>query len=79
MIFSKQRIFFWFQDINDNYPVFANASYAVTIPETTTSGTVVIQVSATDADRTGPVIYRINEGAADKFVIDGINGMEALF
>ena len=37
-------------DLNDNYPVFEHASYAVNISENTTVSSVILQLSATDKD-----------------------------
>ncbi|XP_048884462.1 protocadherin beta-16-like isoform X8 [Brienomyrus brachyistius] len=46
-------------DANDNVPVFSQAVYKVSLPENSPLGTVVVTVSATDADEgaDGEVIY----------------------
>ncbi|KAM3913383.1 protocadherin-15 [Leptodactylus fuscus] len=46
-------------DIDDNSPVFTNASYAVFVPENMMPGTVFLQVQAKDADLGANVTYRI--------------------
>ncbi|XP_041357721.1 protocadherin beta-13-like [Gigantopelta aegis] len=37
-------------DLNDNYPVFEHAAYAVNISENTTASSVIVHLSATDKD-----------------------------
>ncbi|KAG9484975.1 hypothetical protein GDO78_008203 [Eleutherodactylus coqui] len=46
-------------DIDDNSPLFANASYAVSVPENMMPGIVFLQVQAKDADLGANVTYRI--------------------
>ncbi|XP_054890848.1 protocadherin gamma-A10-like isoform X36 [Poeciliopsis prolifica] len=62
-------------DANDNAPVFSLAVYKASLPENSPIGTVVITVSATDADEgvNGDVTYdfaHINEDVKKKFTID---------
>ncbi|XP_043982249.1 protocadherin beta-16-like isoform X38 [Gambusia affinis] len=62
-------------DANDNAPVFSQAVYKASLPENSPVGTVVITVSATDADEgvNGDVSYdfaHINEDVKKKFTID---------
>uniref|UniRef100_A0A3B5QWQ0 Cadherin domain-containing protein n=1 Tax=Xiphophorus maculatus TaxID=8083 RepID=A0A3B5QWQ0_XIPMA len=62
-------------DANDNAPVFSKAVYKASLPENSPIGTVVITVSATDADEgvNGDVTYdfaHINEDVKKKFTID---------
>ncbi|XP_027864332.1 protocadherin gamma-A12-like [Xiphophorus couchianus] len=62
-------------DANDNAPVFSQAVYKASLPENSPIGTVVIIVSATDADEgvNGDVTYdfaHINEDVKKKFTID---------
>ncbi|XP_036378998.1 protocadherin beta-16-like [Megalops cyprinoides] len=59
-------------DANDNTPVFSQAVYKTTIPENARAGTVLLTVSATDADHgsNGHVTYSI---------MNGINGVSELF
>ncbi|XP_053548881.1 protocadherin-15 [Bombina bombina] len=46
-------------DIDDNSPVFLNASYAVSVPENMMPSTVFLQVKAEDADLGANITYRI--------------------
>ena len=65
-------------DENDNAPTFEKPYYKVNIPEDTPGGTPVIRVRAADKDGSSPnndVVYRIQTGARDKFVIDAETGM----
>uniref|UniRef100_UPI00358E79AE cadherin-7-like n=1 Tax=Myxine glutinosa TaxID=7769 RepID=UPI00358E79AE len=55
------------QDINDNEPRFPAMPYIATVPERAPTGTLVLQVSATDADdasygNSARVMYRILQG-----------------
>ncbi|XP_028838502.1 protocadherin beta-16-like isoform X43 [Denticeps clupeoides] len=66
-------------DANDNLPVFTEPVYKVSLPENSPLNTVVVTVSATDADEgaNGEVTYafsRISDKAARLFSIDKING-----
>ncbi|XP_038157813.1 protocadherin gamma-A12-like [Cyprinodon tularosa] len=62
-------------DANDNAPVFSQAVYKASLPENSPLDTVVVTVSATDADEgvNGEVTYdfgHINEEGRKKFAID---------
>ncbi|XP_038157811.1 protocadherin beta-15-like [Cyprinodon tularosa] len=62
-------------DANDNAPVFSQAVYKASLPENSPLDTVVVTVSATDADEgvNGDVTYdfgHINEEGRKKFAID---------
>ncbi|XP_064924240.1 protocadherin-15 isoform X1 [Columba livia] len=46
-------------DIDDNSPVFTNASYTVCVPENLPPGTVFLQIEAKDVDLGSDVNYRI--------------------
>ncbi|KAM4702797.1 protocadherin-15 [Rhinophrynus dorsalis] len=46
-------------DIDDNSPLFTNASYTITVPENMMPGTVFLQVQAKDADLGTNITYRI--------------------
>ncbi|XP_042649041.1 protocadherin-15 isoform X2 [Tyto alba] len=46
-------------DIDDNSPVFTNASYTVCVPENLPPGTVFLQIEAKDVDLGADVNYRI--------------------
>ncbi|XP_061090045.1 protocadherin gamma-A11-like [Conger conger] len=66
-------------DANDNIPVFTQAVYEVTLPENSALGSVVVTVSASDADEgaNGEVTYefiRISDEAKDLFSIDRKTG-----
>ncbi|KAF0295990.1 Protocadherin-16 [Amphibalanus amphitrite] len=65
-------------DQNDEAPRFDRSVYTKTVPEDAPGGTRVIQVSASDADgsrQNSRVVYRIQHGAQDKFVIDSTTGL----
>uniref|UniRef100_A0A8B9GTD6 Cadherin domain-containing protein n=1 Tax=Astyanax mexicanus TaxID=7994 RepID=A0A8B9GTD6_ASTMX len=66
-------------DANDNAPVFSQTDYMVTLPENSPLGTIVVTVSATDADEglNGKVTYefgRISVKAQKIFSLDQDNG-----
>ncbi|XP_067313043.1 protocadherin gamma-A11-like isoform X25 [Pseudorasbora parva] len=66
-------------DANDNAPVFSQAVYKVSLPENSPVDTVVVTVSATDADegQNGQVIYefgRISDRARKLFSLDTHTG-----
>ncbi|XP_058654476.1 protocadherin gamma-A11-like isoform X4 [Onychostoma macrolepis] len=66
-------------DANDNAPVFSQAVYKVSLPENSPVDTVVVTVSATDADegQNGEVTYefsRISKNANLLFSLDPNNG-----
>ncbi|KAM6299667.1 protocadherin gamma-A2-like isoform 4-T4 [Aegotheles albertisi] len=51
-------------DVNDNAPVFAEASYSARLPENNAAGALVLRVRAADADwgENARVRYRLREG-----------------
>ncbi|CAF92335.1 unnamed protein product, partial [Tetraodon nigroviridis] len=66
-------------DANDNAPVFEQAVYKADVPENAALGTVVLTVSASDADEgvNGDVIYefsRISDKAKKVFTLDSKTG-----
>ncbi|XP_028278698.1 cadherin-23 [Parambassis ranga] len=63
-------------DQNDNPPVFSPSSFSVRLPENSPTGVVVTQLSATDADSgsNGWLMYRLESGAQDRFVVDPLSG-----
>lgn len=74
----KSAQIFLFQDVNDNPPVFSKERYTASIAESSKAGSSVLQVTATDGDRTKPnneFLYRIDSGAGDKFRIDFKTGV----
>ncbi|XP_060525001.1 cadherin-23 isoform X2 [Cylas formicarius] len=77
-LFSDVELLVYVEDINDHTPVFEESFYNVSIPENITGGTDIIQVQAYDDDGSSPnnrVVYRIQSGALDKFVIDSESGI----
>ena len=66
-----------FQDVNDRTPVFTQDLYDAVIAENTPGGSTVIITPASDGDSTYPnndIIYRIDQGARDKFGMDAGTG-----
>ena len=66
-------------DANDNLPVFSETIYKVSLPENSPLGTVVVTVTATDADEgaNGEVTYEfshISDEAVRLFSIDEVTG-----
>ena len=66
-------------DANDNVPVFSETIYKVSLPENSHLGTVVVTVTATDADEgaNGEVTYEfshISDKALRLFSIDEVTG-----
>lgn len=75
---SEASLTIYFNDINDNTPVFEQTSYHTYIREDLEGGTSVLQVKAWDQDLSSPnnkLAYRIQSGAGDKFVIGPENGV----
>ena len=65
-------------DQNDNPPLFSQMEYSVSIPEDIAGLSPVLQVNANDRDGSSPnnhIVYRIQSGAKDKFVINPETGM----
>ncbi|XP_059421808.1 protocadherin-15a [Carassius carassius] len=62
-------------DINDNSPVFSQPIYTVNVPENTPAGTVILRLSAVDADLDSNVTYRIKTEAAQQlFAVNRLTG-----
>ncbi|KAK9963710.1 hypothetical protein ABG768_006876 [Culter alburnus] len=66
-------------DANDNAPVFSQAVYKVSLPENSPVDTVVVTVSATDADegQNGEVTYEFGhlpESVLEIFFLDAVSG-----
>ncbi|XP_026707588.1 protocadherin-15 isoform X3 [Athene cunicularia] len=62
-------------DIDDNSPVFTNASYNVCVPENLPPGTVFLQLEAKDIDLGSDVNYRIRtQEALQYFALDKHTG-----
>ncbi|KAI5944238.1 Cadherin-23 [Manis javanica] len=63
-------------DDNDNWPTFSPAALTIHLLENCPPGSSVLQVTATDEDSglNGELIYRIEAGAQDRFVIHPVTG-----
>uniref|UniRef100_A0A7N8XB14 Protocadherin-related 15a n=1 Tax=Mastacembelus armatus TaxID=205130 RepID=A0A7N8XB14_9TELE len=62
-------------DVDDNSPVFSQQTYVVNVPENSPVGTVILKLSATDADLISNVTYRIKtESAKQLFSLNAITG-----
>lgn len=62
-------------NVNDREPVFADAPYAASVPESSVMGTVVVTVSATDADSADSDIrYSLDDRGLSPFDIDAVTG-----
>ncbi|XP_014258581.1 cadherin-23-like isoform X2 [Cimex lectularius] len=75
---SVATVTIYIQDVNDHAPIFESESYSTIIPEDTPSATSILKVTAHDADGSAPnneIVYRIIDGAGDKFVIDSNTGV----
>ncbi|CAH2108500.1 unnamed protein product [Euphydryas editha] len=75
---STVPVSIYVQDVNDHAPQFTQTVYRRAIPEDMPGGTSVLEVKARDADGSAlnsRVAYRIQRGAADKFVIDARSGL----
>ena len=62
-------------DFNDNLPVFQNTTYSVQVPETTTIGSVILQVQASDLDPTSQITYSLSGENANHFEINATSGV----
>ncbi|RWS15955.1 cadherin-87A-like protein [Dinothrombium tinctorium] len=65
------------RDANDNAPIFEKSFYTASISEASKPGTFVEKVTAFDADSgiNAEVIYKIQRGAFDEFVIEEETGI----
>ncbi|XP_072938602.1 cadherin-23 [Epargyreus clarus] len=75
---STVPVTIYVQDVNDHAPLFQQMLYKRAIPEDMPGGTSVLEVKARDADGSAPnnrIVYRIQRGASDKFVIDSRSGL----
>ncbi|MFT7806101.1 cadherin-23 [Arapaima gigas] len=63
-------------DQNDNPPIFSPSRLTVHLPENSPQGVVVTQLSASDADSgsNGWLLYRLESGAQDRFIVDSLSG-----
>uniref|UniRef100_A0A8C6RT94 Cadherin-23 n=1 Tax=Nannospalax galili TaxID=1026970 RepID=A0A8C6RT94_NANGA len=64
-------------DDNDNWPTFSPAAVTVHLLENCPPGFSVLQVTATDKDSgfNGELVYRIEAGAQDRFLIHPVTGV----
>ncbi|KAJ2950157.1 hypothetical protein O0L34_g11512 [Tuta absoluta] len=72
---STVPVTIYVQDVNDHAPMFQQMLYKRSIPEDMPGGT---SVKARDGDGSSPnnrIVYRIQRGASDKFVIDSRTGV----
>lgn len=75
---ARVPIVIYVQDVNDFAPVFQQLNYQKTIPEDLIGGSSIIEIKALDNDGSSPnnlIVYRILNGAGDKFVIDSVTGV----
>ncbi|XP_018375495.1 PREDICTED: cadherin-23 [Trachymyrmex cornetzi] len=75
---SNVPLMIYLKDVNDNAPVFERTLYKRNIPEDSPGGTSIVQVKAWDKDLSSPnnkLVYRIQSGAGDKFVISPETGV----
>ncbi|XP_033232779.1 cadherin-23 [Drosophila pseudoobscura] len=78
MLSTVVPVLIYVQDVNDNPPIFQKSFYAKTVPEDLPGGSSVLQVTAIDRDGSSPnnaVVYRIQTGASDKFIINSESGV----
>ncbi|XP_037943445.1 cadherin-23-like [Teleopsis dalmanni] len=78
MLSTVVPVLIYVQDINDNPPIFQKNFYAKTIPEDLPGSSSVLQVQAIDRDGSAPnnvIVYRIQAGASDKFIINSETGI----
>ena len=63
-------------DVNDNTPVFDSSLYTCNVPETTTKGSVICSVSASDLDGgvNGDIVFTIVQTDSPNFSIDASTG-----
>ncbi|MGH0173597.1 UNVERIFIED_CONTAM: hypothetical protein FKN15_066041 [Acipenser sinensis] len=62
-------------DIDDNSPVFSQASYTVNLPENSPVGTIILNLKAKDADLESNVTYRIRtQEARQLFSVNSVTG-----
>ncbi|KAK7901865.1 hypothetical protein WMY93_018634 [Mugilogobius chulae] len=67
------------QDIDDNSPVFSQLNYVVNVPENSPVGTIILNLTAVDADLFSNVTYRIKtESAKQLFSLNPITGALAM-
>ena len=64
-------------DVNDNYPIWEESEYAISILENTSPGTSILKVRATDEDQidlanvTGTIVYYVTNGLVSYSISSG--------
>ena len=73
---STLTVLFNVLDVNDNRPMFSQASYILDIPDNAAVGTAAVSVTATDRDAglNGQLEYRITSGSSPLFRLDNSTG-----
>ncbi|CAG9863718.1 unnamed protein product [Phyllotreta striolata] len=77
-LFNDAPLLIYVEDVNDNPPMFEFDFYNQSIAENLPSGTSILKVIAEDGDGSSPnnqIVYRIQNGAGDKFTIDSETGV----
>ncbi|XP_062536316.1 cadherin-23 isoform X2 [Armigeres subalbatus] len=75
---TKVSVTIHVQDVNDHPPQFLHSTYMQSVPENLPSGSPILEVKAIDKDGSSPnnfIVYRIQSGASDKFVISPDTGV----
>ena len=74
--FSDATITINLKDVNDNYPIFDQDQYSVSINENVFPESMVQTVRATDRDtgKYGEIVYSIEGQGSDAFTIDPKHG-----
>ncbi|XP_055377759.1 cadherin-23 isoform X2 [Condylostylus longicornis] len=78
ILWSDINVTIYIQDINDNTPIFEKNYYSKVIPEDLPAGSSILAINALDRDGSKPnnlIVYRIQSGAADKFIINADTGV----
>ncbi|XP_068152690.1 cadherin-23 [Drosophila tropicalis] len=78
MLSTVVPVLIYVQDVNDNPPIFQKSFYSKSVPEDLPGGSSILQVLAIDRDGSSPnnaVVYRIQMGASDKFIINSESGI----
>ena len=75
-LFSDATITINLKDVNDNYPIFDQDQYSVSINENVFPESMVQTVRATDRDtgKYGEIVYSIEGQGSDAFTIDPKHG-----
>nr|XP_023023050.1 cadherin-23 [Leptinotarsa decemlineata] len=77
-LFTDAPLLIYVEDVNDNKPMFEYTFYNKSVAENVPGATSILQVHARDLDGSSPnnhVVYRIQNGASDKFTIEAETGI----